>query len=228
MIPLDWLRTRITLKSKVKKNVPVFQQLCVRGDGVDFFSFRTLLPPFRNRPIKDYINEQGEHLRGCNVNAFWNDHLGYQWTAILATLFVIDYVDYRNKGVLTLLERDELDVTLQTEKGWNALHMYLIRYNDKTDKNLVILDRLVNHKSATNTFLNQLNSIGDTPLDVGYKVLSKPYDFVDGDPYYMTHDQNNNENSSNFDTSTNNAGESSKQKIIAMLRAKGCKRSSEL
>ena len=44
----------------------------------------------------------------------------------------------------------------------------------------------------------------------------------------MTHDQNNNENSSNSDTSTNNAGESSKQKIIAMLRAKGCKRSSEL
>ena len=74
----------------------------------------------------------------------------------------------------------------------------------------------------------RLNNIGDTPLDVGYKVLSKPYDIVDGDPYYMTHDQNNNENSSNFDTSTNNAGESSKQKIIAMLRAKGCKRSSEL
>ena len=139
-----------------------------------------------------------------------------------------DYADYMKKGVLALLEKDELDVTLQTDKGWNALHMYLIRYNDKTDKNLVILDRLVNHKSATNTFLNQLNSIGDTPLDIGYKVLSKPYIIADGDPYYTTHDQNNNENSSNSDTSTNNAGESSKQKIIAMLRAKGCKRSSEL
>ena len=101
----------------------------------------------------------------------------------------------------------------------------MIRYSDKLDPNLAILDKLINHKSATIEFLNHLNTIGDTPLDVAYKVAPEPFNFLtDETSYYATHDTNNDENSS---TDTN-AGESSRLKIIEMLKAKGCKSSSEL
>ena len=208
------------------EKVPKFQMICLSGNTIsEFFSFHSLIPELQNEPLESCINEQGAHR--FFSHGMQDNFLGNKWTALSAYLYINDGEYYWKKNVLALLAREELKVTLRTDKEWNALHFYVIRYSDKTDPNLAILDKLINHKSATIEFLNHLNTIGDTPLDVAYKVAPEPFNFTkdtDGTSYYTTHDTNNDENSS---TDTN-AGESSRQKIIEMLRAKGCKRSSEL
>jgi len=130
----------------IYEKVSRFQQICFTSRISEFFSFRTLIPEFQHKPLESYINEQGAH---CYFSHAMRDNfLGNKWTALSAYLYINNGEHYWNINVLALLVREELDVTLRTEKEWNTLHFYLIRYSDKLDPNLAILDKLINHKSA--------------------------------------------------------------------------------
>ena len=139
----------------ISEKVSRFQQICFTSRISEFFSFHSLIPELQNEPLESCINEQGAHRFFSHAKQ--DNFLGNKWTALSAYLYTNGAKFYRNINVLAFLVREELDVTLRTEKEWNTLHFYLIRYSDKLDPNLAILDKLINHKFCNTNSCSIMN-----------------------------------------------------------------------